>query len=215
MKIRVLSSILLAVLLVSIVISPSSDDPTIEPLSQFELTEDRVLAGVPYIWQEINGFCNWAAVTIAFQYAGIPVNMHDVFATSSVGFSFAYAQYQDVLSAVPGVYYRQDVNTFFTSALYGLNTTIYFDYNWEYAEYNRAILESDGIPFSFVYGGDGAFDLMRSSINRGHPLVISVDPYFLPIDDYEILRELNATGGIGHAVVIVGYDDTLGKATII
>ncbi|MGY5877319.1 MAG: C39 family peptidase, partial [Candidatus Thorarchaeota archaeon] len=91
--------------------------------------------------------------------------------------------------------------------------TLYFDYNWELAEYNRAILESDGIPFSFVYGNDGAFDLMRSSIDRGHPLVISVDPAFLPSDDYELLRELNATGG-GHAVVIVGYDDVLGRVSV-
>ncbi len=184
-----------------------------EPLSQFEPSEERVLDGVPYVWQEINGFCNWAAVTIAFQHAGASVNMHDVFAASGIGFSFAYAQYQDVLSAINGALYRQDVNTYFASQIFGLDTIIYFDYNWELAEYNRAILESDGIPFSFVYGNDGAFDLMRSTIDRGYPLVISVDPAFLPSDDYEILRDLNATGG-GHAVVIVGYDDVLGLARI-
>jgi hypothetical protein len=56
--------------------------------------------------------------------------------------------------------------------------------------------------------------LMKNMIDQGFPLIISVDPRYLPEHDYDILRAHNSTGG-AHGVVIVGYNDTEGAARIV
>jgi hypothetical protein len=174
---------------------------------------EGLIDDVPYVWQEINGFCSWAAASIMFQSAGIPADMYTLFAASTAGFSFVSARYNDTLIPLPGVYYRQDINTLIAAQVFGLNLTFYFDSNTPSAELNRAAMESDGISVSLIDGDDGAMNLMRTTINRGHPLMISVDPIWLPADDYDYIRDLGAYGG-GHGVVIVGYDDDLLQATI-
>ncbi len=53
--------------------------------------------------------------------------------------------------------------------------------------------------------------VMRESIDAGYPLAISVDTYYLPPVDWDIIRNYVGPlqpGGVGHAIVIVGYNDT-------
>ena len=181
--------------------------------SDYSLSNEGLIQDVPYVWQEINGFCSWAAASIMFQSAGIPADMYTLFAASTVGFSFASVRYNASLLALPGVYYRQDLNTFIAAQVFGLNLTYYFDSNSQGAGSNLAVLQGEGMSVSLLDGEAGAMNLMRTTINRGHPLMISVDPIWLPAHDYDYLRSINASGG-GHGVVIVGYDDSLLQATI-
>jgi hypothetical protein len=173
-----------------------------------------LLPGVDYVWQEINGFCAWAATTIAMRYAGVGVDLHDVFAISGIGFSFAYIRYNDTLLMYPGALYQQLEPTAFMAELYGLNLSVYYSSELEGAVQQQQIWESQGISTTLLDGQSEAFDLMRRTIDDGYPLIISVDPSWLPASDYDILREQGLSGG-GHGVVVVGYNDTEGVATII
>ncbi|MFW9960304.1 MAG: C39 family peptidase [Candidatus Thorarchaeota archaeon] len=175
---------------------------------------DGVLPAKSYIWQEINGLCAWAAVAMAMQYAGADVNLYDVLAASTVGFSFAYFHINDTMLMFPGPLYTQAEPTKFLADLYGLNYTLYISSDVPYLEQNVQVWQSEGLTVGVINSEDEAFDLMRETIDSGYPLLVSVDPTWLPSTDYDILREQDLVGG-GHGVLIVGYNDTSGVATII
>jgi hypothetical protein len=177
-------------------------------------SSDGILPPKTYVWQEINGLCAWAAVAMAMQYAGANLNLYDVLAASSVGFSFAYFHINDSMLIFPGALYTQAEPTQFLADLYGLNYTLYIGSDIPYLDQNIQVWESEGLSVSVINNQDEAFNLMRETINAGYPLLISVNPTWLPSSDYDILREHDLTGG-GHAVLIVGYNDTTGVATII
>lgn len=173
-----------------------------------------VLTGVPYVWQEINGLCAWATVSIVLQYLGLHLGLHDVLAVTGVGFSFAYVRYNDTLLILPGPLYQQVEPTEFLADLYGLNQTVYLGSDIENLEGQIGYFNSQGINVGVLSGKDDAMQLMRQSIDGGYPLVISVDPRWLPAHDYDLFRTHNSSGG-AHGVVIVGYNDTEQTATII
>ena len=175
--------------------SPSSEVQLTD--STMVLADEGLLDGVPYVWQEMNGFCAWAATSIAFQYAGVDADLHDLFALSSIGFTFGYIRYNDTMLMFPGALYDQVGPVDFVADLYGVNYTQYFDQDTPGAEQAVQVYESQGINVGLLNGEEGAFNLMRSSIDAGYPLLISVDPIWLPGDDYDVLREAGASGG-GH-----------------
>jgi len=178
----------------------------------FALSAEAVLPPVSYVWQEINGFCAWAATAIAMQYAGVDVSLYDVFAASTIGFSFAYFNINDTLLMFPGALYAQAEPTDYLADLYGLDYTLYLDSATPNIEQNLQVWESEGLTVDVVNGEAGAYDLMRDTIDSGYPLLISVDPSWLPAPDYDILRTQGLSGG-GHGIVIVGYNDTAHTAT--
>lgn len=175
--------------------------------------DSAVLEGVPYVWQEINGFCAWAATSIVMQYEGAPLDLHDIFAVSGVGFSFAYYQRNDTLLIFPGAIYQQIDPVVFMTDLYGLNYTIYFSSEISGVDEQVAYLEGRGINVGLIDSELDAFALMRRSIDAGHPLLVSVDPAWLPASDYDYLKQQGLTGG-GHGVVVVGYNESAGVAWI-
>lgn len=173
-----------------------------------------IVSGVPYVWQEINGFCNWAGTSILLQSVGVDADLHDVLALTGVGFSFAYIRYNDTILIYPGAFFQQIFPVKFVTDLYGLNYTLYFGDQVPSAESQLEQLRQMGVNAGLIRSSSEAFSLIRSSIDSGNPVLISVDPRWLPISDYDILRARNQTGG-GHGVVVVGYDDTAGTVTII
>ena len=177
------------------------------------VTAEEVIPGVPYIWQEINGFCAWAGTAMAMQAAGVDVDLYDVFAASSIGFSFAYFSINDTRLLFPGALYTQVEPAQFLADLYGLNYTLYLGSNIDGVEQAVQVYQMQGINIGLIDGQQEAFALMRSSIDDGYPLLISVDPTWLPSDDYDLLREQGYTGG-AHGVLVVGYDDAASEATI-
>ena len=95
-------------------------------ISSFTTSADEgLLEGMPYVWQEINGFCAWAATSMALQYIGVDLDLHDIFAASTIGFSMAYVQYDETMLTFPGAIYTQAEPTHFLCELYGVNYTIF------------------------------------------------------------------------------------------
>jgi len=203
--------IVLAFLLISPTVVNANSNHTISQ-STFVISAEGLLPPVPYVWQEINGFCAWAATAIAMEYAGVDVSLYDVFAASTVGFSFAYFNVNDTMLMLPGALYTQAEPTDYLAELYGLDYTLYIDSDIPNLEQNLQVWESEGLTVNTLDGESDAFDLMRETIDSGYPLLISVDPSLLPDPDYDILREQSLTGG-GHGIVLVGYNDTASTVT--
>jgi hypothetical protein len=208
---------LLLLLMTLILFTPaiaSINAQPITPIHSFMAASEALLPSKSYVWQEINGLCAWAAVAMAMQYAGANLNLYDVLAGSSVGFSFAYFHINDTMLMFPGPLYTQVEPTKFLADLYGVNYTLYVGSEIPYLDQNVQVWQSEGITVGVINSEDEAFGLMRSTIDSGYPLLISVDPTWLPASDYDILRENDLTGG-GHGILVVGYNDTTGIATII
>jgi hypothetical protein len=172
--------------------------------TSFDISSE--VQNVPYVWQEMNGFCNWAATSIAMQTAGAPLQLHELFAVSGIGFSFSYYNFNDTRLTINGAVYNQLSPTFFASDLYGLNTSIYFAEYMPSAAALQQVLLQQGYPVGLLQDQEDAFSLMRRTLDTGYPLVISVDPIHLPAEDYDVLRDASAVGG-AHGVVIIEYDD--------
>ena len=211
-----LSSIAALTLVVLLVIPITAQEPVaiVNSQSPFTVSAEGLLPSQQYVWQEINGFCAWAATTMAMQYAGVDVSMYDVFAASTVGFSFAYFRFDDSLLIFPGALYTQVEPTQFLADLYGVNYTLYVGDDIPSLEQNVQVWESEGIQVGVLVGQSEALKLMRTTIDQGYPLLISVDPSYLPAYDYDFLRAEGLTGG-GHGILIVGYNDTEASVTIL
>ncbi|MCF2138226.1 MAG: BtrH N-terminal domain-containing protein [Candidatus Thorarchaeota archaeon] len=208
-------AIAIMVLVMFVIVPVTTNQSQTKLINNSVVAEDKAktLQQVPYIWQEINGLCNWAGTAIALQYAGVDVTLHDLLALSGIGFSFSYIRYNDTLLMFPGALYQQIDPVVFVTRLYGLNYSIYFDASVEGIDEQLDYFRSRGIIAEVIDGQQEAFALMRTAIDEGYPLVVSVDPSWLPAADYDFLRDQGLTGG-GHAVAIVGYNDSAGVAYI-
>ncbi|TFG08022.1 hypothetical protein EU522_00210 [Candidatus Thorarchaeota archaeon] len=172
---------------------------------------------IDYQWQEINGFCHWASSTMILRSAGVDLDLHDLFVVSGIGFSAVYVRYEDTMALLPGAIWRQIIPLSFVSDFYGLNYSIYVDTSSPSAALFVPVMGIDSLNYTDFDGPSEALNLMRTSIDEGYPPLIWVDPYYLPAKDYDINRELGITSdmsGSGHAVVIVGYNDTSETAWI-
>ncbi|TFG96837.1 hypothetical protein E4H12_10125 [Candidatus Thorarchaeota archaeon] len=209
-KLHLMIILMTFLLLTPAIVHSNSDVPL--PETKYTTSAEAILPPVSYVWQEINGFCAWAATAMAMQYAGVDVNLYDVFAASTIGFSFAYFNVNDTMLMFPGALYTQAEPTNYLADLYGIDYILYVDASIPSLEQNLQVWESEGLTVGVVDGEDEAFDLMRDTIDTGYPLLISVDPSWLPAPDYDILRTEGLTGG-GHGIVLVGYNDTDRTAT--
>jgi hypothetical protein len=177
------------------------------------------ITDVPYVWQEINGFCHWAAYSMILQYAGAPLDLYSLFAATGIGFSATYLRYDTNMLFLPGPFYRQMVSTLEIEELYGLNITMCLDRTA--SDVGELLAEQLGVwsvEFTKITGWAEAFKVLKDTIDSGYPLEIWTDPYYLPVEDYDILRELNIhfeDTASGHAVVVVGYNDTAGTVHIL
>ena len=187
------------------------------PDHTYSLADVGMVTDAPYVWQEINGFCHWASVSMVVQSQGIDLDLHDVFVASTLAFSIAYVRLDDAIVVAPGSILRQLPSQKFLCDLYGLSMSVFVDPSTGIGASVYQILVGQGIEFIEVSGASEALDLMRDSIDQGIPLILGVDPYYLPPEDYDIAREYGITvaqyGG-GHSVILVGYNDTSQTATI-
>jgi len=184
-------------------------DGTIDFVNSFKVVEH--VEDVPYVWQQLNGYCHWAALSMILQKAGAPLDLAGVFAASGIGFSTFMVRDEAVLHFWPGPWVRQMVPVKIISDLYGLNLTFCIDPESGLGTTSSEGLELIGFNYTLLNGEFGAFTLLRNTIDDGYPLSLWVDPYYLPPEDYDILRELNSTSAeslSGHAIVVVGYNDS-------
>jgi hypothetical protein len=175
------------------------------------------ISGVPYQWQEINGFCHWSALSMVLQYAGAPLDLGDLFAASGIGFSASYLRFEDLTMFLPGAFFKQMEPIPVIADMFGLNISIHFDTSEGFGSIYSQALSGWGIDFTEVNGWAGALELLRNTIDEGYPLEVWTDPYHLPPRDYDIARDLGLESeetGSGHAIVVVGYNETAGTVEI-
>ncbi len=175
------------------------------------------ISGVPYQWQEINGFCHWSALSMVLQYAGAPLDLGSLFAASGIGFSASYLRFEDLTLFLPGAFFKQMEPLPVIADIFGLDISIYFDTTEGFGSIYSQALSGWGVGFREVNGWTGALELLKNTIDEGYPLEIWTDPYHLPPRDYDIVRDLGLESeetGTGHAIVVVGYNDTAGAVEI-
>jgi hypothetical protein len=168
---------------------------------------------VPYVWQEINGYCYWSSVDMALQYIEIEYDLYEFFAASGIGFSAAYIMIEDAQLFIAGSGFRQQQNVPVFCDLLGLEHEAYFDSNSEWIQMAEPIWSEGDFNIELIDGSDAAFDQMKATIDEGYPAVLWVDPYWLPAVDYVELQQYTypqnpAAPSSGHAIVAVGYNDT-------
>jgi hypothetical protein len=166
---------------------------------------------IPYVWQEINGFCHWSSISMALQHIGFPLKLGDVFAATGIGFSVVYLQFEDIMMLIPGSNYRQFYQSQYLETFHGIEYSVMVDNTTEAGELFAISMDFWNLDYQTIDGSLEAQETLCQSIDDGYPLLLWVDPYYLPVHDYDILRDLNlhsSDTGSGHAVLAVGYNDT-------
>jgi hypothetical protein len=136
---------------------------------------------VPWVWQEVNGYCHYASQTMLFNYHGADNTVYETLELACCPHSVAYQD--DWLTLYSGWYLSQGIGDIeFAGQIRNLNTDLVVKPTWT----------------SYL-------SELRSRIDAGIPCETSVDPYWLPQPDYDLLRTYGLHSG--HGVVIVGYTD--------
>ncbi len=166
---------------------------------------------IPYVWQEINGFCHWSSLSMALQHIGLPMKLNDIFAATGIGFSAVYIQFKDIMMFIPGPNYRQIYQAQYLEAFQGIDYIVIVDNTTEAGQNFAITMDFWNLDYQTIEGAIEAQETLCQSIDDGYPLLLWVDPYYLPVHDYDILRDLNLHSndtGSGHAVLATGYNDT-------
>ncbi|MFW9934953.1 MAG: C39 family peptidase [Candidatus Thorarchaeota archaeon] len=174
-------------------------------------TTGVLLKDVPYVWQEINGFCFWSSITMALQYTGYPITLYDIFALTSMGMSAVYVSTEALQMLIPGPNYRQIYQPQYLETFLGIDYSVVLDNSTEIGAEFALQLDYWNLEYEIVIGETEAQASLCDSIDAGYPLILFVDPYYLPLEDYDILRILNlhsSDTGSGHAILAVGYNST-------
>ncbi len=137
---------------------------------------------VPWLSQIVNGYCNYAALTMLFNHYGAANTVYETVEFAGCAHSPVYID--DKFYMLGGVLSCQTWSDYeFAGEIRNLETDTDVSASW--------------ILYTFA---------MRQRIDAGIPFETGVDPYYLPQADYEILRTLDVHSG--HAVVVTGYTDS-------
>ncbi|MFW9786125.1 MAG: C39 family peptidase [Candidatus Thorarchaeota archaeon] len=209
--------LIILVSLASMPIGANNHQQTTTTRSAFTVSEE--ITNVPYVWQEVNGFCLPSSLSMVLQSMGLDLSLYDILAASGTGFSVVSISVDESMTLLPGVLVRQIPWLEFLTDLYGLELQIYLNSSTDYGENAMQILASLSSEIIDYANSDlmAPLDVMRDSIDSGYPLTIGVDTYYLPPADWNIIRDYVGPlqpGGIGHAIVIVGYNDTSATVSV-
>jgi hypothetical protein len=148
---------------------------------------------------------------MALQHIGLPMKLHDVFVATGIGFSAVYIQFEDIMTLIPGSNYRQLYQAQYLEAFQGIDYIVFVDNTTEAGQNFAIAMDFWNLDYHTIEGAIGAQETLCHSIDDGYPLLLWVDPYYLPVHDYDILRDLDlhsSDTGSGHAVLAIGYNDT-------
>ncbi|MFX1606647.1 MAG: C39 family peptidase [Promethearchaeota archaeon] len=220
MRLVKLSSAFLLIVLLAMTIMPVGlQTITDDPISRSIVSANGEITDVPYVWQEVNGFCFPSALSMVLQSMGLHLNLYDILAATGVGFSMVSISVNEAMAFFPGVMVRQISWFEFFTDLYGLDMQFYLDSSNDYGLNAKQMLTSLGYDMTDYADSAQLYPLsvVRDSIDNGYPLAISVDTYYLPPEDWDIIRNYVGPmqpGGVGHAITIVGYNDTTQRVQV-
>jgi len=154
------------------------DDETDNMCSlSFSLRDD-----IPWVWQSVNGYCNYASLSMIFNWAGADHTVYETVEFASCPHSVVYID--DAYYLPGGIMISQSTSDYeFAGDLRNMSCDLRVVSTWEHYR-----------------------SLICNSIDSGTPVMTSVDPYYLPEEDYADLWEFGLHGG--HAVVVTGYTDS-------
>ncbi len=172
--------------------------------------------GIPYVWQELNGFCHWAALSMALQSIGVQLDLAQVCAATGMGFTAGYVRYEDTLMFVPGCMYKQQSTLVTIADLLGFEVEFYMDTDsTDFGPLISLALESDNVNWTEIDGWDDAIHVLKNGIDRGFPVEVYVNVQNLPASDYDLFRDLGLTDtDPTHSILVTGYNETAGTAQI-
>ena len=103
---------LLAILLplVSTPVGMNLDNNKIQQIETNQVSQSPdayYIQDVPYVWQEVNGYCASAAISMVLQSMGMDLDFHDLFTAMGTGFSAIYIGVDETRTFYPGVLIRQ------------------------------------------------------------------------------------------------------------
>ena len=136
---------------------------------------------VPWVWQEINGYCHYAGQTMLFNHRGAGNTVYETLELACCPHSVAYEGGE--LALMSGWMLCQGIGDLeFAGQIRNLQTDLDVNSTWTAYRWE-----------------------LRDRIDAGRPFETSIDPYWLPQPDYDLLRTYGLHSG--HAVVVVGYTD--------
>jgi flagellar hook assembly protein FlgD len=136
---------------------------------------------VPWVWQEVNGYCHYAGQSMLFNFHGADHTVYETLELASCPYSVCYQD--DWLGLMGGWGVCQGFGDIeYAGQLRNLSTELDIGPSWS----------------SYL-------TQLHMRIDAGVPFETSVDPYYLPQPDYDICRTYDLHSG--HAVVVVGYSD--------
>jgi len=171
-------------------------------------TSQYIISDVPYIWQEINGLCAWAALAIMFQHLGVNVSLNKILDVSGVGFAFYYLRADPTLLFYPGPLGSQIPDTQFLADTFGMDITWYFGEDTEGIGQLKSVIEQQGMNVTVLSSFMDGLDQLKRDLENNNPLLVSVNPLrFSTVRDYQVLH-LPPDTIAAHGVVAIGYNDT-------
>ncbi|MFW9868688.1 MAG: C39 family peptidase [Candidatus Thorarchaeota archaeon] len=174
------------------------------------------VTNVPYVWQELNGFCYWATLSMALQSIGAQLDLAKVLAASGVGFSAGYIRYEDTWGFLSGSSYRQQSALATFADLYGFDVEFYMDPDsTDLGSPFSMIMDLYNISWIEIDGWEDAILILKNSIDDGFPAEVYVNLQNLPASDYDIIRNLGITEtDPTHSILVTGYNETSQTAHI-
>ena len=178
--------------------------------------ESGEVTGVPYVWQELNGLCYWATLSMALSSIGIDLDLAEVCAATGIGFTSSYVRYEDTMMLLSGSMYKQQSILDTVADLLGIEVEFYMDsHSTDFGHLFSLTLESYNVNWTEIDGWDDAIQILKTSINSGFPVAIYANLQNLPAEDYDFFRDLGVTDTTPtHSILVTGYNETAGTAQI-
>jgi len=170
--------------------------------------DEYQIPDVPYIWQEVNGFCAWASLAMIFQYLGVDITLPQIFDVSGLGYAFYYLRADPTLLFLTGSLGSQLPDTEFLAATYGVEMEWYFSADTPGVGQLKTILRQRGVNVTTLNTFTEGLNFLKKELADNIPIMLSVNPLrFTTIRDYQVLG-IPPTTLAAHGVVAVGYNST-------
>jgi len=187
---------------ISILSLPASSDSSkslgdSSNLNVLDTDNSHIVEGVPYVSQEIDGYCFYAAVTMVLQYYGINTTLKEILHHSGVGYTLFYNHKYDLVKNQPifsePSYFRYPLPELLfcqsISNMIELASLFNLGINYWLPDQNTCSIELNWGEY---------WSRVKENITNNIPLITSVNVKYFPY----------ANISSGHTVVIVGFNQT-------
>ncbi len=166
--------------------------------------DKTVLEEVPYVWQRTDGFCAYATLTSIFQYYDRNMTFEESLAVSGASWGCCRIRSGNNWRFISGTTLAQTRDYDHAADSYGLKMGMYYSdmlMPEGSAQEMENTAEKIGIETHVTDTWSESKSALKSNLQNGTPVLLSIDPAYLPHSDYEGLQ----AGTSGHGIVAIGY----------